>query len=117
MSTRVTNSTAEPTRSHRENAIVRSLDSGAGPPLASQMTNHGTSESQPRISIGSELHAAWLQKYQQWFPILHHTSVSNSFGGMKLEHGLIQKAIMAVTLWDMSEIPLEKKETETEQPR
>lgn len=52
-------------------------------------------------------HDVWMQKYQHWFPILHRTSVNNSFSRREGLH----KAIMAITMWDMASMPLDWRQT------
>ncbi|KAL4868237.1 hypothetical protein BDV12DRAFT_197459 [Aspergillus spectabilis] len=85
--------------------------------LNRQMENDGTTKSLSENSIehlNHELHTLWLQRYQQWFPILHHTSVSNAFSGNLLEQALVQKAIMAVTIWDIPVMLFEQRQFHSE---
>lgn len=61
-------------------------------------------------ALAYEIQLVWLQKYQPWFPIMHHTSVSGAFSASENAPGLLQKAIMAVTIWDTPAIPWERKQ-------
>lgn len=76
-----------------------------GPPLT---------EPPPRHSIeclNYELQVLWLQKYHSWFPILHHTSISSAFSDRQRQQCLVQKAIMAVTVWDVLGMPWERRQS------
>lgn len=57
-----------------------------------------------------ELQMVWLQRYHPWFPILHHTSVGQAFSEASSTHCLLQKAIMAVTIWDIPGVSWEQKQ-------
>ncbi|KAJ5280287.1 hypothetical protein N7478_005659 [Penicillium angulare] len=58
-----------------------------------------------------ELQESWLRSYQSWFPVLHRTTVVNAFSTTLPGQTLIQKAIMAVTIWDMPGMLTEQKQT------
>lgn len=57
-----------------------------------------------------DLQMIWLQRYRPWFPILHHTSVSQAFSEASSTQCLLQKAIIAVTIWDIPSISSEQKQ-------
>lgn len=75
--------------------------------------SHDTESSSPRWLEGLEfeLRSAWLQQYQSWFPILHHTSVSNVLLDDRPEQRLVAKAIMAVNVLDVGGMPWEQRLT------
>ncbi|KAJ5108660.1 hypothetical protein N7456_005335 [Penicillium angulare] len=62
-------------------------------------------------SLKFELQESWLRNYQPWFPILHRTTVVNAFSTTLPGQTLIQKAIMAVTIWDMPGMLPEHKQS------
>lgn len=65
-------------------------------------------------SLNNEIQDIWLQKYHPWFPILHHTSVVTSLSSTLPGHSLLQKAIMAATIWDISGMSPEQRNIESE---
>lgn len=85
------------------------------PPLCVQNVE-STSSPQPdtapmeTTALTYELQLVWLQKYQPWFPVMHHTSVSDAFVEAENGPGLLQKAVKAVAIWDSPGIPLERKQ-------
>nr|L7WMF9.1 RecName: Full=Notoamide biosynthesis cluster transcriptional coactivator notQ'; AltName: Full=Notoamide biosynthesis cluster protein Q' [Aspergillus versicolor]AGC83588.1 transcription factor [Aspergillus versicolor] len=75
------------------------------PPLCVQnveSTNSPQADTAPveTTALTYELQLVWLQKYQPWFPIMHHTS-----------------AVKAVAIWDSPGIPWERKQFLSERLR
>lgn len=55
----------------------------------------------------------WLENYHWWFPILHTSSVERAFLEVEPEYILIQKAIIAVTVYDIPTMSWEQKNTQS----
>ncbi|OJJ07648.1 hypothetical protein ASPVEDRAFT_76488 [Aspergillus versicolor CBS 583.65] len=92
------------------------------PPLCVQNVE-STSSPQPdtapmeTTALTYELQLVWLEKYQPWFPIMHHTSVSDAFVEAENGPGLLQKAVKAVAIWDSPGISWDRKQFLSERLR
>ncbi|KAJ5098886.1 hypothetical protein N7532_005887 [Penicillium argentinense] len=97
------------------------LDFGNAETLRTPQSNAVRMETDPSPLVASpqdllieplryELQMVWLQRYHPWFPILHHTSVSQAFSEATSTQCLLRKAIEAVTIWDIPGITWEQKQ-------
>lgn len=102
---------------HAEYSNVESMGSPMGSSHVQLITGSPPTASPQRHFIEplkDELQMIWLQKYHPWFPILHHTSVSLTFSEIVAVQSPLQKAITAVTIWDVPGISSEQKKFTSE---